>query len=106
MTSSAPAAVTSAPAPAKAARASKKAAAAAAVTTTAAPVVEAPPAAPKAKRAPTPFIVFAKEKREEIKTKNPTAKFTDVAKLLGSLWNSLSEEEKSKYGKVAPKKEA
>ena len=62
-----------------------------------------PVKAPKAKKekkeraptAPSPYIIFCKEKRPDIVAKNPSASFGEIGKLLGAQWGSLTESEKA-----------
>jgi hypothetical protein len=49
---------------------------------------------PKKKRAPSAFILFGQDHREEIKQSNPSASFGEIGKLIGNAWNSLDEKEK------------
>jgi hypothetical protein len=51
------------------------------------------------RRAPSAFIVFSNEKREEVKRANPKASFGELGKRLGKMWRALSADEKQKYGK-------
>jgi len=44
-------------------------------------------------------MLFAKERREEIKKLNPEAKFGEIGKLLGEAWKGL--EDKTKYEEMA-----
>lgn len=50
------------------------------------------PNAPK--RNPSAFLLFSLKKRKELKESNPTVKNTDISRLLGGLWRSITEEEK------------
>lgn len=56
---------------------------------------------PKAKRAPSAFILFTQANRELAKTENPGAAFADIAKVLGVMWNGLSEDEKKTWKDAA-----
>ena len=49
----------------------------------------------KAKRAPSPYILFCSEKRPEVKTKFPDASFGETGKILGQMWSQLSEKDKA-----------
>ena len=51
----------------------------------------------KAKRAPSGYIIFCQDKREEIKSENPEMKATEITKELGRQWKELSQEEKDEY---------
>jgi hypothetical protein len=50
---------------------------------------------PKAKRAPSSFIIFSQEKRAEIKISHPEATFGEIGKILGALWKELDDESKA-----------
>tara|TARA_Y100001980_G_C14520386_1_gene295666 strand:+ start:357 stop:653 length:297 start_codon:yes stop_codon:yes gene_type:complete len=43
------------------------------------------------------FQMFCREKRPELKEKNPTFKFGDMNRELGRLWKELDDEQKNKY---------
>tara|TARA_A100001015_G_C14567223_1_gene547672 strand:+ start:331 stop:627 length:297 start_codon:yes stop_codon:yes gene_type:complete len=45
------------------------------------------------------FQIFCKEKRPELKQKNPDMKFGDMNRELGKLWKKLSDDDKKKYNK-------
>ncbi|EAY03627.1 HMG box family protein [Trichomonas vaginalis G3] len=45
----------------------------------------------------SPYILFCKEKRPQVKADNPGIAFGDIAKKLGEMWKNLSEEEKKPY---------
>lgn len=49
----------------------------------------------KAKRAPSPYILFCSEKRPEVKIKFPDASFGETGKILGQMWSQLSEKDKA-----------
>ena len=51
-------------------------------------------AAPKVKRAPSPYIVFCTENRDKIKAANPSATFGELGKLLGAAWGKMSDAQK------------
>ena len=55
----------------------------------------------KPKRAPSAYIIFCGEKREEVKKANPEATFGELGKLLGGLWSGMDEAAKKKYTKAA-----
>lgn len=50
---------------------------------------------PKAKRAPSPYILFCSEKRPGIKVSHPNATFGETGKILGQMWAALDEKAKS-----------
>lgn len=52
---------------------------------------------PKPKRKPNPFALFGKAHREEVKRNNPGISLGESQKILGSMWRSLTDEEKLKY---------
>jgi len=62
------------------------------------------PNAPK--RPPTAFFLFSKDHRAVIKSNNPGAGVTDVAKLLGAAWQNLSDRERKRYYGIADKEKA
>ena len=43
------------------------------------------------------FMNFSNQHRQEVRDANPNAKVTEIAKILGSMWRNLSEEEKDRY---------
>jgi hypothetical protein len=49
----------------------------------------------KAKRAPSPYILFCSEKRKELKEANPNATFGEMGKMLGQLWAQMDEKAKA-----------
>ena len=51
-------------------------------------------AAPKVKRAPSPYIVYCTENRDKIKAANPSATFGELGKLLGAAWGKMSDAQK------------
>lgn len=55
----------------------------------------------KPKRGMSAYMLFAREKRPEVKRANPNATFGEIAKKLGEMWRSLSPEQKTKYEKMA-----
>lgn len=56
---------------------------------------------------PSAFIQFSNLKRDEVKAANPKAGFGDLGKILGKMWQKLSEEEKAKYASTSsPKKKS
>ena len=44
-----------------------------------------------------PYLQFALEKRPIIIKQNPTLTVCDVSKMLGTMWQRMSEDEKRKY---------
>ena len=50
---------------------------------------------PKAKRPPSPYIVFCSEKRAELKAAHPNATFGEMGKMLGQLWAQMDEKQKA-----------
>jgi hypothetical protein len=58
---------------------------------------QAKAAAPKVKRAPSPYIVFCTEQRPAIKAANPDASFGQLGKLLGEAWAKLGDAQKKVY---------
>jgi hypothetical protein len=48
----------------------------------------------KGKRQPSPYILFCKEKRPELKAAHPTASFGEMGKMLGQLWSQMDEKAK------------
>jgi len=70
------------------------------------PIMVSPKRSPKAsstkervKRAPSAYIIFCNEKREQVKRDHPGASFGEIGKILGQMWRGLSEREKEKYTK-------
>lgn len=55
------------------------------------------------KRALTAYIFFTNKHREETKKANPEASITDLSKLMGAKWKSLTDAEKEPYQKMAEK---
>lgn len=53
------------------------------------------------KGALSPYIIFVNENREKVKAKNPDIKNTELLSEMGNLWKQASEEEKSRYQKLA-----
>lgn len=52
-------------------------------------------------RTPSAYILFAKQKRSQLKQNNPGITFQDMGRQLGKLWEQASEQEKAEYGKKA-----
>ncbi|EPZ36196.1 High mobility group (HMG) box domain-containing protein [Rozella allomycis CSF55] len=55
------------------------------------------------KKALSAYIYFVSDMRAKIKAENPSASFTEVGKLVGQKWTSLSSTEKEKYEELARK---
>ena len=53
------------------------------------------------KRASSAFILFSNAKRAQVKADNPEFKVTDVAREMGVLWKSATDEEKAPFVKEA-----
>jgi len=47
------------------------------------------------------FLFFSQEEREKIKEKNPKTKFAEFGKILGEMWQEMSQEKKKKYEEKA-----
>lgn len=45
----------------------------------------------KPKRAPSAYIVFCGEKRDQVKAENPDATFGEIGKILGAKWAALDD---------------
>ena len=50
---------------------------------------------PKAKRAPSPYIIFCTEKRPELRAAHPNATFGEMGKMLGQMWAQMDEKAKA-----------
>lgn len=57
-------------------------------------------------RTPSAYILFCKNKREEVKSSNPDLKTTEITSKLGKMWSSLDEKSKKKYKEQAEKLKA
>tara|TARA_B100001094_G_C17822927_1_gene619425 strand:+ start:206 stop:580 length:375 start_codon:yes stop_codon:yes gene_type:complete len=55
------------------------------------------------KRPLTGYFFFTNDRREDLKTKQPELKITEVSKVLGQEWAKLNETEKQKYADMATK---
>ncbi len=55
------------------------------------------------KRPLSSYMLFCKDKRDEVKKENPELKSTEITKKLGELWRGLSEKKKKKYTDMAAK---
>jgi len=53
------------------------------------------------KKAPTAYILFSVNARQEAKEANPDASFVDLTRILGQQWNALSAEEKEVWAEKA-----
>jgi structure-specific recognition protein 1 len=53
------------------------------------------------KRPMSSYMYFSQDKRNEVKSNNPDATFTELGKIIGNLWKKISPEEKEKYEKKA-----
>ena len=53
------------------------------------------------KKSASAYIIFGKEKREEILKKDPLTKVTAVVKEIARCWGLMSKEEKLKYKEAA-----
>lgn len=65
--------------------------------------------APKKPRKLNAYMEFAKENREAVKAKNPSVGVTEIAKILGQMWQEQKDTYKPKTsskGKAAPKPKA
>lgn len=60
---------------------------------------EAKPTAKK--RAPSAFMLFCREKRNDLRTSQPNLTFSEIGMTLGNLWKAMSEEEKAHYKNLA-----
>jgi hypothetical protein len=45
----------------------------------------------------TSFINFSNEHRQTVRDQNPGLHITEIAKILGAMWRSLTDEEKADY---------
>ena len=64
-------------------------------------MVKKPSDPTKPKRPLNAFMMFAGERRKQIKKENSELKVTEISKLLGQEWKAMSEDEKSPYTKEA-----
>lgn len=55
------------------------------------------------KRPTSDYIFFSNEKRKSIQQANPQMKQTEIAKKLGALWKTLSDDDKKPYREMAAK---
>jgi len=58
------------------------------------------------KRAMSSFMMFANERRPELKKANPNLKITEMGSELGKIWKTFSPEEKKKYEELAARDKA
>eukprot|EP00428_Durinskia_dybowskii_P069476 CAMPEP_0170395386 /NCGR_PEP_ID=MMETSP0117_2-20130122/21750_1 /TAXON_ID=400756 /ORGANISM="Durinskia baltica, Strain CSIRO CS-38" /LENGTH=87 /DNA_ID=CAMNT_0010651691 /DNA_START=47 /DNA_END=310 /DNA_ORIENTATION=- len=61
---------------------------------------------PKAKRAPSPYIIFSTEKRPGIKKSHPEADFGETGRILGKMWAELDEKSRAVYVQEAANRKA
>lgn len=54
-------------------------------------------------RAPSAYIVFCNAHRDEVREEQPDFKMTDVSRVLGFMWNELSDDEKAEWKAKAAK---
>jgi hypothetical protein len=54
-------------------------------------------------RTPSGYLLFCKEKRQQVKEENPSAKMTDITTILGKMWKDLSEKKKKPFMDQAAK---
>lgn len=43
------------------------------------------------------FMRFSNEHRQKVREENPDLPMTEIAKILGSMWRKLTDEEKKEY---------
>ena len=55
------------------------------------------------KKPASAYIIFGKEKREEILKRNPNAKVTAVVKEIAGCWGRMNKEDRLKYNNAAKK---
>jgi hypothetical protein len=55
------------------------------------------------KKSASAYIIFGKEKREEIMRRDPLSKVTAVVKEIAACWGLMTKEEKQKYKEAAKK---
>lgn len=55
------------------------------------------------KKVTTAYFAFTATKREEVKKLNPDKKVTELAKIFGSMWRELSDQEKEPYLQMVEK---
>ena len=58
------------------------------------------------KRSLTAYLLFCKEKRDEVKSENKDKKMTEITSILGNMWSDLSEKKKKPYEEKAAKLKA
>src|SRR5437764_630408 len=58
----------------------------------------------KVKKAPTGYIIFCSENREEVKKLNPDANFGQIGKILGKMWTKLSDAERNRFKKESDRR--
>merc|ERR1712228_434398 len=60
----------------------------------------------KPKGAMTSYMLFTNEVRDKFRAENPGKRITEISKLIGAEWRSLSDEEKKKYAEKSKKLKA
>jgi len=54
-------------------------------------------------RTPSGYLLFCKDKRQQVKDENPSSKMTEITTILGSMWKDLSDKNKKPYMEMAEK---
>ena len=54
-------------------------------------------------RTPSGYLLFCKEKRQQVKEENQSAKMTDITTILGKMWKSLTDKKKKPFMDQAAK---
>jgi len=49
------------------------------------------------KRSPSAYLIYGSKIREEVKKDHPEAKSSEIMKIIGTMWQKLSEDEKKQY---------
>eukprot|EP01080_Neovahlkampfia_damariscottae_P010086 gene10086-2508_t len=62
------------------------------------------PTAPK--RPPSAYMIYCMQNRDEIKENHPDMKLTEINKMLGNGWKSMTDEEKKYYHNQAENSKA
>ena len=52
------------------------------------------------------YMMFVRDKREEVKSQNPNAPFGEIGKLLGNKWKDMTETERETYAKQSEEEKA
>ena len=63
-------------------------------------------AKPKKPQAPSAYITFCVLKRPEVIASNPGATFGELGRMLGGIWNAMSEADKAPYMQMATEAKA